>query len=162
MKASFPTSDYLASLFIKQQDERAIWDAEIADIAQAEAALVNYVEELERQFIPCGLHDTSRLPSGEAFKEFVCGGELSASQRRMYYGTTPLLAVRLFQQTIDAYVAAFPAGSRLYWRVFPLIERFHVQFIEEGSPFILQPEWLFDIRCRLVILPVESNSYATQ
>lgn len=162
MPTGFPTASDVQNLLVQQQVENAAWNADIMDFRDAEAVLASHIAQLEREFVPCVWDGAGHLPRGEAFKEFVCGGELPPSLRRMYYSATPLLAVRLFRQTIDAHTHGIPTGSPLYWRTYPMIERFRVQFLGENSPFIPQPEWLFDVRCRLVILSTEKGLHATE
>ena len=136
------------------------WKDEVADVAGAQAKLDAYVAQLGKRFLHGGLYDTFRIPSGEVFVEFVCGGEFDGRTLCQCY--TPQVAVRIFIDTVERYIASVPKAygpgrnQTLYWRVYPQMRGIDTgewsRYDEELACTVAKRETLFNVWARLLIL----------
>ena len=144
---------------MQQEAKERAWAEEVSNVEGAKTVLAAYVEGLDQRFLAGGTFDTRCIPSGEPFKEFVCGGEYHG--RLLCECYTPMVAVRVFIDTIERYVTSrlsiFRAGRQptLYWRIHPQLHGV-TETWERDDPDALRKvartETRYNVRARLLIL----------
>ena len=158
MHVSGTTEEYECLRMQQEAKERA-WAEEVSNVEGAKTVLATYVEALDRRFLNGGTFDTRCIPSGDAFVELTCGGVFTG--RKLCECYTPMVAVRVFIDTIEHYIAPslsiFRAGRQptLYWRVHPELrgvtetwERYDVDALRQ----VKRTTTFYNIRARLLIL----------
>ena len=135
-------------------ESRQCSDAQLAsELPAAQEALKQYVADLERRFTLGGCYDTRLLPTGEEFIEIVCGHPFNGRTLCKIY--SPLLAVQLFIDAVERYVAQGRIAGTLYWRVHPGLRdcTYHLKsWDEDMRRDHTWDETIYTIRARLLIL----------
>ena len=119
----------------------------------ADAALARYVEALEGRFVSGGIFDTRIIPTGQEFMEIVCGHPFNGRGLCKVY--SPLLAVQLFIDAVERYVAQGRTSGTIYWRVYPALRGVTSQLETWDKDMQAQHKWEethYAVRSRLLIV----------
>lgn len=124
------------------------------EVPLAEQALQRYVADLEQRFVHGGVYNTRRLPTGEEFREIVCGHPFGGAT--LCRCLSPLLAVQLFVDAVERYVIEGRTAGTVYWRVYPHLRSCTDEWQHYEEDFhrtITTRETRYAIRARLLVLP---------